>query len=292
MLIGYGAKKLKYISNTLNEGLSNLVMKVTLPAMIIKSMQFEFSRDLLFDSMQMILVSIFVYAIAIGTSYGFPKLLGVEGKKRDIFQFILIFSNVGYMGYPIVNAIYGELGVFYTALYNIPFNFFLLTFGVHVMSRSNDKEKTKIQYRKVLLSPGIIAVVTGFTLFLLSIELPPTIFQTLDSLGNTTTPLSMLIIGSLLADIPIKKVFREEKLFSLAIARLILLPAIIMAILYTFGFRGLALGIPVVITAMPAAANTAVFATLYNSDHYLASKSVFITTLLSLITIPLLTFIL
>ncbi|AKL93759.1 permease [Clostridium aceticum] len=291
MMIGYGAKKLKYTDNTLNKGLSNLILHITLPAMIIKSMQFEFSKELFFTSMKVIILSLLVYAIVIGISFYLPKVLKVEGKKRDVFQFMLIFSNVGYMGYPIVDAIYGEIGVFYTALYNIPFNFIMLTFGVYVLRRSSGGVRGKVDYKKVLLNPGILAVGLGFSFFLLSIKLPLPIYQTLDTLGSTTTPLAMLVIGSFLADMSLREVFKEEKILWIALARLVILPAIVMGILWVMGVRGLMLGIPVVITAMPAAANAAVFATLYDSDHYLASKGIFLTTALSLVTIPLLTFI-
>ncbi|AOY78274.1 hypothetical protein BJL90_06835 [Clostridium formicaceticum] len=291
MMIGYGAKKLNYMDNALNKGLSNLVMHVTLPAMIIKSMQFEFSKELFFTSIKVILLSLVVYAIVIGISFCFPRMMRIGGKKRDVFQFILIFSNVGYMGYPIVDAIYGEIGVFYTALYNIPFNFIMLTLGVYVLRRSSEGIKEKVDYKKVLLNPGILAVAVGFSFFLLSIKLPLPVYETLDILGSTTTPLAMLVIGSFLADMSLGDVFKEEKILWLAMARLVVLPGMVMGILYFVGVRGLMLGVPVVITAMPAAANTAVLATLYESDHYLASKGIFLTTALSLITIPLLTFI-
>ncbi|MCC5909580.1 MAG: AEC family transporter [Clostridiaceae bacterium] len=289
MIMGYGAKKLKFIDNTLNKGLSNLVLKVTLPALIIRSMQFEYSRELMIDSIKMILISFLIYAITIGISYLIPKLLKVEGEKKDVFQFILIFSNVGYMGYPVVSAIYGDTGVFYTALYNLPFNFILLSLGVYVFCRNDDGGSAKINFMEILLNPGIIAVILGFAFFLLSIELPPPILVALESVGDATTPLSMIVIGSLLADMSIKDVMNEEKILWLSFARLIVIPMIVMGVLWVMGLRGLLLGVPVVISAMPAAANTAVFATLYNSDYYLASKGIFITTLLSLITIPLLT---
>lgn len=291
MMIGFGAKKLKYVDNQLNKGLSNLVLQVALPAMIIKSMQFPFSHDLLLDSLKVIGISLLVYSIAIGFSFIYPKIIKVEGTKKDVYQFVLIFSNVAFIGYPIINAIYGDIGVFYTALYNIPFNFILLTVGVYVICRSSSVEREKADFKKILLHPGIIAVFLGFGFFLLSIQLPSAIYETLDIVGSTTTPLSMLIIGSFLADIPFKEVLQEEKILLLAFARLLILPIIAWGVLYIIGLRGLLLGIPVVLTGMPAAANTAVFATLYDSDQYLASKSVFITTLLSLITIPLLTLI-
>lgn len=291
MVIGYAAKKRGYMDPQLNKGLSNLILQVALPALIIKSMQFPFSKDLFMDSVKIVGISLMIYSIAIVFSYLYTKLIKVEGTKKDIYQFVLIFSNVAFIGYPIIDAIYGDLGVFYTALYNIPFNFLLFTIGVYIMCRNTSAEREKMDYKKILLQPGILAVLLGFTLFLFSLQLPEIIYETLDIIGSTTTPLSMLMIGGFLADIPVKEVLREEKIMLLALARLFILPILAWGILYTVGLRGVLLGVPVVITGMPAAANAAVFATLYDSDHYLASKSVFITTLLSLISIPLLTLI-
>ncbi|ABR46936.1 Auxin Efflux Carrier [Alkaliphilus metalliredigens QYMF] len=289
MAVGYGAKRYNILNNQLGKGISNLILNVTLPALIIKSMQFEFSSELLRMSMQIMLISLLSYGIAIGISYAATKMMKSDGTQRDVFQCILIFSNVGYMGYPVVNAIFGEMGVFYTALFNLPFNFLMLTLGVALLRRSGTGHQKKTDIKAILSNPAIIAVGLGFILFLSPWTLPYVIYGALDGLGETTTPLAMLVIGSLLADIPIKEMFNEKKLLTVSFFRLVLTPAVVMLVLHLFGVEGILLGVPVVIMAMPAAANIPVFATIYESDYYLASKGVLVTTLLSLLTIPLLT---
>lgn len=292
ILVGYIARRLDVFDDILNKGISNLVLYITLPALIIKSMQFEFSKDLLIKSGQILLISVLFYAVAIILSYIIVRLLKTSGIQKDVFQFMLIFSNVGYMGHPVVYAIYGELGVFYAAIMNITFNLLLWTVGIYVITRNSGKTHGSINYKEVLRNPGIIAVFIGFAFFLFSIKLPRFIFDTLDMLGNATTPLSMMVIGAILGDIAIREIFNDYKILWISIARLIVIPGVIMSILMIMKFNGLLLGVPVIIAAMPAAANTAVFATLYDSDYYLASKGVFVTTFLSIITIPLFTLIL
>lgn len=293
VLVGYLARKKNYVNEEVNRGLSSLVLQFTLPALIIKSMQFSFSKDVLISSLHIIALSIFVHGFSILVAFLSPYILKVKGAKKDIYQFMLIFSNVGYMGYPILFALYGEIGVFYGALFNIPFNVLLWTLGVAIISR-NSKRSTGggISYKKVFLNPGILAVIIGFSLFVLSIELPYILFKTLDLVGNTTTPLSMLLIGAMLAELPIKDVFREEKIIGLSFIRLIFIPFTVYGILKLLGINELLMGVSVVIAAMPAAVNTAVLASIFDAEPYIASKGVFITTVLSLLTIPLLTFIL
>ncbi|KAB3526655.1 AEC family transporter [Alkaliphilus serpentinus] len=292
VLVGYLARKRNFINDEVNKGLSALILQFTLPALIIKSMQFSFSKEVLVGSLHIILLSLFVHGFSILVAFISPYILKVKGAKKDIYQFILIFSNVGYMGYPILFTLYGEIGVFYGALFNIPFNVLLWTLGVVIISRNSNKTVEGINYKKVLLNPGIIAVVIGFFLFISSIEIPYILFKTLDLLGNTTTPLSMLLIGGMLAELPVKEVFREEKILGLSFIRLIFIPFAVYTVLKLLRIDDFLLGVSVVIAAMPAAVNTAVLASIFDVEPYVASKGVFITTLLSLLTIPLLTFIL
>lgn len=292
MIVGYGSQKLDIIKEELYKGLSHLVFQVALPALIIKSMQYSFSKEMLLTSFKMILLSLVVHGIAFLVSCFVPKLLGVKGSEADVIQFILIFSNVGYMGYPVLNAVYGEQGVFYGALFNIPFNLLLWTLGYGIMTRHSSGGKEKVPIKKVLLNPGVFSVIIGFVLFLFSIKLPTVLYGTLHYLGEMTVPLSMLVIGAMLAELPLKEIFNEGKLIVVSSFRLIIIPLVVMGILWMMGLRGITLGVPVIIAGMPAAANTAIFGNMFNTAPYLASKGVFITTLFSIISIPLLSLLL
>lgn len=288
IIVGYVIKKLKIITNDINRDISNLVLNVTLPAFIITAMNFSFSVDVLIKSGKLILISACIYAFVIGLSFFVPKLLKAEGKERDILQYIIIFSNVGYMGYPVTKAVFGDLGVFYAALYNLPFNILTWTLGIYILTRSSqDDYETDIKTRlKRFFNPGLIAVILGFLLFLFSIELPSPIFSTLKMIGGMTTPISMIFIGSILADVDVREIVSGVNIYILCMIRLLILPLLIMNALKLLGFSGYLVGIPAIITAMPAAANTAIMASKFDSDYHLASKGVFLTTMFSIITIP------
>ncbi|WZL73716.1 AEC family transporter [Clostridiaceae bacterium 35-E11] len=294
LIMGYFSKQFKVVSNDMNHDMSNLILYITLPAMMIASLSsYEFSKEMLIKSGKLMILSWGVYALSIGFSYVVPKILGIEGSTKDIMQFMVVFSNVGFMGYPVVNAVFGEIGVFYTALYNLPFNILLWTFGVVILSRPLRKNEDPDENHlgrvgwKTLLNPGIVAVFIGFAMFVTSTSLPAPIFKALDLMGSTTTPLSMFFVGSILADMEAKKIFTNSHAFWGSIIRLIVLPMIVLGILKLMQLDEIMTGIPVIITAMPVAANCAIFATKYGNDYHLASQGIFISTLLSMGTIPL-----
>ncbi|MEJ8552641.1 AEC family transporter [Tepidibacter sp. Z1-5] len=290
ILIGYTANKKKLITQNLNKELSNVILYITLPCLIIKSMQYEFSIQMLKSSIGIIIISIAMYLVSILISFFVIKNMDVKGKVKDILQYLIIFPNVGFMGYPVISAIYGDSGVFYTALFNMPFNILVWSFGVMIMSRHYE-ESSGMNLKKIIFNPGMLAIITGYTLFLLSIKIPTPIYNILNVLANTTTPMSMILVGSILAQSSINDAIKNKYLLIVSCLRLLIIPCIVYFTLSNvFHLKGVLLGIPSIVSGMPSAANCAIFATKYDNDHILASQGIFITTLLSVITIPLIVF--
>ena len=287
ILVGYIAGKQQMITKHGAKEISTLVLYITLPALIIRAMQFDFSIELLGQSLKMIGMAIAVYAATISLSYLFAKLLRAKGKEKDVFQTAMIFPNVGFMGYPITQGLYGTQGIFYTSLFNMPFDLLMWTVGVHMLSRSSDSTASKKKGLAALFNPGTIAVAIGFTLFILSIKLPPILDSTLLYLASATTPLAMLAVGSTLARTRVDAIFANKKLLLTAVIKVAVIPAIMIVLFTILKLDGYFLKIPIIITAMPVAANVAIFATRYESDELLASQLIFLTTLMSLVTIPL-----
>ena len=320
--VGWVISRLQLVDQPFIKTLSGFVIKVTLPAMIIKSMQFDFSLELLLESAYMFVIGIVMYGLMIAFSYGVVKFTGLSGGKANALQFLIIFGNVGYMGYPVMASIFGDEGVFYTALFNIPFNFLMMSLGVYLMTRKDlqkpgleelerrsmsavslkeeggtvrkEPSGTNKRFQRfgVLINPGIIATFTGFILFVASIEIPGPLFRALDVLGEATTPLAMIIIGANLSRVALSSVFREKGLYWLSLLRLILIPAFLYGVLTLLGVEGFLLAVPVLVFAMPAAANAVVFAVMYDGDADFAAKGVFFTTLCSAITLPLIAYLL
>ncbi len=287
IIIGFAASKRNWINAEGSKQLSTVVLYITLPALIIRSMQFDFSLELLAQSGAMIGISAITYSSVIALSYLFIRFTKSSGKQKDVLQISMIFPNGGFMGYPIILAVYGVQGVFYTALFNMLFDLLIWTVGLHMLTRSSDIMDESMKGIRALLNPGTIAVFTGFMLFLFSIKLPSSIDKTLEYLAAATTPLAMITVGSILAKTKIASIFTNKKLLITAAVKMIIVPLILLAAFSMSPLTGYFKTIPVIIMSMPVAANVAILSAKYESDYALASESVFLTTIISMITIPL-----
>lgn len=288
IITGFVAKRLKIISNELNDGMINLVLYVMLPSLILTSMNFDFSPEMLIKSGKILLISLVIYFVIMLFSFFIPKIVGGEISQKVIYQYAFIFVNVAYMGYPVVNSVYGKIGVFYTAIFNLPFNLFIWTFGLWILTKDHEEFKGQVssfEFKK-FINPAIISVFVGFILFLFSIHLPEIIYDTLGILGGATMPLSMIFIGSILADVDSRDILTDKKALVYSVLRQTLVPLAVLYSLKALGFTGYMVGIPAVISGMPTAANTALMASKYKNDYHLASRLVFISTFVSIFTIP------
>ncbi|MTI46850.1 AEC family transporter [Sporosalibacterium faouarense] len=283
IVIGFALKKFKIITDELGKGLTGLIIYVTLPALLITAMNYEFSKEILDNSLKILLYGSFMYIFMILVSVIFMKLFHAENPQKGVYQFLVIFPNVGFMGYPILLSVFGEIAVFYGAISNLLFNILLWTLGIIFISQEKDK---KINF-KMLINPGIISVLIGFSLFIFSIELPYVIYRPLELIGDTTTPLAMMLVGSLLGDAKFKEMLGNARLFIISIIRLILIPLSLIFIFKFMNIPEMISSILIILSSMPAAANAAIFARKYDSDYRLASQGIFLTTLLSIGTIPL-----
>ncbi|PLX31915.1 MAG: AEC family transporter [Clostridiales bacterium] len=288
IITGFVAKRLKIISNDLNEGMINLVLYVMLPSLILTSMNFDFSLEMLVKSGKILLISLVIYFIIMLFSFLIPKIVGGEISQKVIYQYAFIFVNVAYMGYPVVNSVYGKIGVFYTAIFNLPFNLFIWTVGLWILTKDHEEFKGQVSSfeLKKFINPAIISVFVGFALFLFSIHLPDIVYDTLGILGGATMPLSMIFIGSILADVDSRDILTDKKALVYSVLRQTLVPLAVLYLLKALGFTGYMVGIPAVISGMPTAANTALMASKYKNDYHLASRLVFISTFVSIFTIP------
>ncbi|MBS4536423.1 AEC family transporter [Clostridium sp. D2Q-14] len=283
LIIGLILRKFNIIDSYVEKGISNLVIFATLPALLITSMNYEFSSDMLNNGLLILRAGPIIYVITGIIAYLYIKINKIEGQEKGIYIFMTMFPNVGFMGYPVVSIVFGEIGIFYAALFNLWFNILLWTLGVILV---NPKNNTKLSF-KALINPGTISIFIGLALFLFSINLPTPIFDALDSLGNATTPLAMIVIGSMLGESTLTEIFKNRFLIGSTFIRLVFIPAALMIILSIIPLPSMLAGIIAILMAMPTAANAAIFAKRFDSDYKLASEGVFLSTLLSIITIPL-----
>ena len=280
MALGFFLKKRGTITDTVNKKLSEILVDVTNPLLIISSFQFAFSSEKLMNAGVVALFALGLHFILILSGVFIYRKYPL--KTRQVLQFITIYANCGYMGFPLLQSIFGKEGIFYASIYVLVFNLYMWTNGVAIFTgKGNMKDLWKH-----LINPNILAVLVGMVFFLFSFKLPLPLFKAVDMVGSMTAPISMLIIGALLAGMDFRKALTGSAIYFGSIMRLVASPLIAIAAVRLLGLSGLAIGVCVVLSGMPAAANTAIMAEMYDGDSVFASRRVAISTLLSIITIP------
>jgi len=281
MAVGFYAKKKKFLNNIVDKGLSELLLNVTLPFMIVTSFNIKYEAEMVSNAQKILIYSFLIHISLIFISKIF--FFKAPKSKQQVFRFITIFSNVGFMGYPVLESIYGGTGVFYAAIFNIAFNILVWTVGVMLFTGEKDFKSM----RKAVANPAILAVIIGVILFAFSIKLPLPIENAIKLVGSTTTPISMIIVGSMLAEMKFKDAFSDFSVYYATFVRLLIVPMIVYVVLKFLKVDDLLLNICVILQAMPAAVMAPLLAEKYGGDNLLASQCVFITTIVSAVTIPI-----
>ncbi len=283
MIAGFIVKKAKICDAKSTKTLSGILATITNPCLMVASLQIERTPERLKLTGWILLLSLIIHVVvAIIATFMFKPIK--EEKARPVFSFGMTYTNCGFMGFPVMMAIFGaEDGLFYGVIYNVIFNLFAWSHGVIMMSGGFDR-KTFI---KKLFNPVLMSVFVGFFLFICNIKLPTVLFDGIDMLGDVTFPLSMIIIGSLLADIKFKEIFKDIRLYIFSAIKLFVIPFAVLLICMAIGLDNTLTIIAVTMTAAPAATNTAVVAELYGADSSVAAKIVGFSTLFCLASMPL-----
>ena len=287
ILAGVLAKKTGIVSETGRKTLSDLLIYIVLPCNILESflsggqMPEGFVRNCL---------------LAVGISAGI-QLLAVYGSKllfrkyprgeKSVLSYGMICSNSSFIGLPIAHLMFGDLGVIYTSMFQIPLRFTMWTAGLSLFTSVSRKDA----FRKLARHPCIIAVFVGLALMAAPIQLPGVLSDALDSLSGCTVPLSMLVIGTILADAPIRSMFSRPVLWYSCL-RLVLFPLLIWVLLRPLGLDPTLVNVCVLMTGMPAGSTGSILADKYGGAALFASELAFASTLCSIVTIPLLTLLL
>lgn len=278
VLVGIACRKLGYFTDAVIHGVTQLVVNVAVPCLTISNMQREFSPEVLRNFLLTLAVSMLVM--------GASMLIGLAlfGKrphaKRAVLANLACFSNCGFMGYPIILAVNPDWMI-YAVAYNVGYLFIAWTAGVSLFCG-----KENISLRRVLTHPNIVSALIGFALFCLRVELPDIPAQALSLLGNLTTPLSMLIIGTRVCGIRLRDLKDADYHVSAAL-RLVALPLLALLAMRPFPLAACVWGTVYILTAMPSATMTGMQAELYGGDSSFAARAIAWCTLLSLVTVPL-----
>nr|WP_320024620.1 AEC family transporter [uncultured Acetobacterium sp.] len=288
LTLGYISAKGKIVSPKFGTQLSNFILSITLPCMMIASVATMPDDTNKNDVLLMFVIAILFYVVMPVVAYGITRILLVKKEERNLYMYMTIWSNVGFMGFPVIASIFGEGAIFYATIFNLIFNVSNFTLGIMLMS----SEGKKALNLKKFLSPGMIASIVAVIMFAANLRLPEILNATLKTVGSTTTTLAMIVIGIALSNIPIKSVFTEIRLYPYVIIKQILLPLFAWEILKNIITNPYLLGIVIVIIAMPVGTSSVLFANRYENNVSLATKGVFITTLASVLTIPIISYLL
>ena len=356
MVVGYLCYKKQILTEEVSKKVSVIVVNVANPCMILSSAltdQQMQGKELL----QTLAIVAMMYAFLLLVAQLLPGILHIQKESRGAYAAMTVFANIGFMGFPVLAAMYGNGALLYGAVFQIPFNILIYTYGVAVLTRkpgacvkteqdvnaevdvkaepdgktepnvnaevdvnaesngntgkrqdtqgitaavngksenkqSNNEQQGKLQETleivKKIFNIGVIACIAAMLLYFLQAPVPSFLQAFITNLGNLTAPLSMMIIGASLAQMPLKELFLDKKLLLFSLVKLLLLPAVWMIMVNRVAEQEILRGVCLVMMATPAGSMTAMLAQQYGGDYETASRGVALTTVLSVITMPLL----
>jgi hypothetical protein len=288
VVVGYIAGKLGYLGGDFDRQLSRLVINITCPALILSSAMTGTLPDRRYI-LPLLLISVITYMILSGVAFFLPRYMTKKKDDEGIIGFALMFGNVGFMGYPVVASIFGYEAVFYAAVLNVVNTFAVFTIGTILITGKSDVEGKHFQ-KKVLYSTPMLAAYLTMAIVALEIDnIPEAISQPLTMLGNITVPAALLIIGSSMSNLPLRSLLGNGTVYTTTLFRLVLLPIGIHFLMGVLGFSPLVVNINTLVIAMPVATYGTILCLRHEKDTTLMTEVTFITTLLSMLTIPALT---
>ena len=362
MAVGYLCYRKQILTEEVSRKVSAIVVNVANPCMILSSAltdQQMQGKELV----QTLAIVVMMYAFLLAVAQLLPRILCIQKESRGAYAAMTVFANIGFMGFPVLAAMYGNGALLYGAVFQIPFNILIYTYGVAVLTRkpgacvkteqdvkaevdvkaepnvkaevdvkaepdvkaevdvkaepngktgerqdaqgitaavngksenieNGSEQQGKLQGTveivKKIFNIGVIACITAMLLYFLQTPVPSFLQAFITNLGNLTAPLSMMIIGASLAQMPLKELFLDKKLLLFSLVKLLLLPAVWMIMVNRVAEQEILRGVCLVMMATPAGSMTAMLAQQYGGDYETASRGVALTTVLSVITMPLL----
>ena len=280
MGVGVACAKTKLLSDGAVKAIANVVLYIATPCVIIKSCIREFDPAMLRGFLIVVAVAAVNHAVLVFLAR--VVFRDSDENRRRVLRCATVFSNAGYMAIPLQQAILGDVGVFYCAAYIIVFNLFLWTYGLVEMSGD-----TRLSAKKILLNPGIIGVAVGLTLFVLPVTVPALLTDAIGHFAALNTPVPMLIVGYYLAQTDLLSALKDTRGWLCIALRLVVAPLVALTGLLLCGVRGDVLTACMICIATPVATSCTMFATRFDRDPRLSVNLVSLSTLLSILTLPL-----
>ena len=277
--------KLGYMGDKFDQKLSAIVIDITAPALILSSVMGDELPDRTLI-VPLLGVGFLTYILLLVFGFYVPRFISRAHDEQGMIGFALMFANVGFIGYPIVASIFGHEAIFYAALLNVPNTFFIFTAGVMLIKGEYSIRRLN---PKVLFGPGLMAAFVAALLVALNVRTPDLIARPITMVGNITVPASLMIIGSAMARLPLRDIIGNARVYIVSVLRLVVVPLSIYFFFRVCGVSDIINDINTVVIAMPVASFGTMFCMKYGRNPKLMTELTFVTTVGSIITIPLIT---
>lgn len=287
MLTGFICYKKGFVDKAGYKSISSIIVNVLNPLLIISGVLNEkiiYSKSIIEEN---ILLVIILFSISIVLSWIYTKFFNISKEEKNSYRLMFIFSNLGFMGIPLVSELYGANAIIFVAFYILGFNILIYTYGIYLASKDNKKSDTYFHWKK-MINPGMAACLIAIIIFSLKIKLPKCVTSFVSYMGSASVAFAMMSIGMSLATKDLKKIFMNTKLLCFSIVRMLIVPIICVLIMKNFSFHKEALGIFTLMIAMPVGSIVTLIEKEYGGrDSSLTSSGIAETTLFSIITIPI-----
>ena len=277
MAVGIYLSRKGFLSPQGTKDLGAILLRIIIPCVIVKSYITTYSRERLLELALSAGLALVAFILAMGIAYL------VYGKRRRIENFAAAFCNAGFIGIPLAQAVIGDEGVFYMAASVALLNLFQWTYGVYIMTDRKDS----IRAKTIVKNPVVIAIVVGIALFLTRLPVPGILTSTLGYIAGMNTPVAMILMGTYMAKLPWRKLL-DKRAYGCVLLRLVVIPAVVLAVFWALPISNQNVALAAYLAAAtPVGANICVFAQQYDCDYEFSVVTVCLSTVLSIVTVPL-----
>lgn len=281
IMTGFLLRKFGVITDAGKKCITDVLLYAILPGNIIKAFTTDLGTDHWNDFAVLLAVAVFVQIMALFICKFLYKKMN-PGEK-EVYQYATVCSNSGFLGNPMAEGVFGATGLLYASVFLLPQRVVMWTAGVSYFTKETNKKKA---YKKILTHPSMIATYLGFLILIFHITMPTPIYKAVISLSNCTTAMTMMYIGTILVDVDFKHLVTLKQLYY-NLVRLVIMPLVVYIGCHLLNIDPLITGVSVLLTSMPAGSTTSLLAAKYEADEFSAAKCVVLSTLFSIIAIPI-----
>lgn len=285
-LFGFAGRKTNIFGPDAKRVITQLMLYITLPALILYSLNTSFSAELVTDFAWLTAMSVCVLGVSVLTGLLLRRKANLKQKQKNVYESLIIFGNQGFIGFAIIYILMAEQGIIYLTFFNVFYLILLWTYGIYLFTRSEEN----INWKGLFFNPGILSTLVGLIMLFLPFAWPAPLLTTFEDVGKATIPLSMIMIGILLSEIKWRDFIKYSKNVYIWIAsgcKLLILPSLLL-VFFLLPVPYPLIVIAVLTAAMPSAPTISIYAQKFGGDVSFASFGVMLSTLLCLLTIPLL----